>query len=290
MGYPPKTPFGITKAGIKGLDKPKVRSGNQLVAQGPGAWPGTNQLNTRTIDISFDIAPPFGDYGNLYGALAALRDACSTEGSDEYPLWVRIPGSPVVCSYARVTRSNRPWDLGADLGSIVQNSPIEWEATDPYLYGAPTNSATVGLAQPSGGMVFPLTFPWSFGGAITPNEIACTNNGDVPCWPVLVITGPCIDPSVVAHGVPNSPTLRLGMQLQSGDKLVVDCRTGSILFFPNGGTVGTPVQNILDSGSSMPVEVALPPGVSYLSFDSQDTLAAAGTLTAWWADTYSGLI
>lgn len=279
------TPFGLTK--LEGLDKPDVRSGNTERPRTRGAFLGLNLLKTRMITLTVDVGPPFGSYTNLAGAVAALRTACSTEGTTEYPLWIQLPNQPFVACMARVLKRSFPYDITADIGSLLRGAVIQFEATDPYLYGAPTLQPSVGLPGPSGGFGFPITFPLSFGGSATPNQVSVVNAGDVPCWPVLVITGPCLNPSVSNLSIAGNPTITFGIQLNAGDTLVVDTDLQSIVYTPAGAAVGARYPQILQSGSTF---FSLPSGTSQLAFNDQSTSAAAGTLKVWCSSAYSGLL
>jgi hypothetical protein len=268
-------------------DKPDVRSGNVNWAMWPGASVGQNQLNTRKPIVTLDVGPPYGTYGSLPAAVRALVTACSTEGSTEYPLWIQLPGMPFVCTYARVLKTNFPWDITADLGGLLQNGTIQFECTDPYLYSAPTTSTTISLPGPAGGFSFNLTFPLSFGGGGTPNTATITNSGDVTCWPMLVVNGPCLNPTISNTSIVGNPTIQTAIQLNTGDQLWIDCRLGSILFYPSGSTSGTPRQSILQPGSEY---FGLPPGSSSIAFNSADTSSVAGTLQVQSASAYSALL
>jgi hypothetical protein len=277
---------------LEGLGKPDVRSGNMDRPRARGAFPGLNLLKTRLLTATMDVGPPFGSYTNLAGALGALRAAVSTEGTTEYPLWIQLPNFPFVACMARVAQKVDPkYDYAADIGGLgigyVRSVPVQWEATDPYFYSAPTVATTIGLPTPGVGFTFPITFNWSFGGGSSANMATITNNGNVPCWPVLVITGPCVNPTVANLSVAGSPTLQLNATLNTGDQLIVDCDLQTIVFIPSGSTVGSPQPQILMPGSSF---FACPPGSSVLSFNSQDTSPAAGTLTVWSASAYDGLV
>lgn len=283
VGSPPSTPYGITK--LEGLAKPDVRSGNTDKAQFPGAWIGMNQLKPRQITVTLDIMKTTTE--TLPQVVAPLRGMCSTEGSTEYPLWLQLPGFPLVCCMARVLKAPRNWDVLADLGGLIKDAPIMFEATDPYFYLAPTTSTSIGLPSPASGMVFPVSFNLSFGGGITPNEATVTNAGNVTCFPVLVFNGPCINPTCANTSIAGTPTLSFDIQLFSGDQLVVDCSTGAVLYYASGSSVGVPLPNIVNSGSEF---WGLPPGSSVVAFNSHDTSSAAGTVGVWWASALDSLI
>jgi len=264
------------------MDRPRTR----------GAFPGLNLLKTRLLTATMDVGPPFGTYTNLAGALTALRAAVSTEGTTEYPLWLQLPNFPLVACMARVVQKvDHKYDFAADIGGtglgFVRSLPVQWEATDPYFYSAPTISTTIGLPTPGIGFTFPLTFNWSFGGGTSANMATITNAGNVACWPVLVITGPCVNPTVSNLTVTGAPELQFNVTLNAGDQLVVDCDMQTLVLFPSGSTVGSPQPQLLMPNSTF---FAIPGGgSSVLAFNSGDTSPAAGTLTVWSANAYDGL-
>lgn len=286
----PTTPFQLKK--LEGLDLPDQRSGNVNWSMWPGASVGSLQSNTRKITLTLDVGPlsagSYGAYGSLAAATKALVAACSTSGTTEYPLWIQLPGMPFVCTYARVLKTNFPWDITADLGGLLQNGTIQFECTDPYLYSAPSTSTSLGLSGPVGGFTFPLGFNLSFGGGSGGgNSATITNSGDVTCWPTLVITGPCLNPSISNSSIIGNPTISTSISLNAGDQLWIDCRLGAITLFPSGSTVGSPSQYVLNPGSEY---FGLPPGSSSVTFNSADTSSVAGTLAVWSASAFDALL
>lgn len=291
MGNPPNTPFGWVK--LEGVGKAKVRSNNIARAQGRGQFVGLNLLDARTITLTMDIGPPFGSYSTLAGTLAALVPALSTEGVTEYPLWIQVPNLPMRACMARVTGFDPPWDIVADLGSLISQVPLQWTAADPYFYSAPTISTTIGLSAPAAGFGFPLGFNLSFGSSVNPNQAVIPNAGNVPCYPVIIITGPCLNPSVQNTSLPGNPVLEFNTQLNSGDQLVIDCDLGSVVFYPAGQTDGEDAQELLMAGSSffaIAPNPTAPNGTNYIAFNSQDTTQVAGTCQIWSASAYDGLL
>lgn len=287
------TAFGLKR--IEGLGKPDVRSGNTDRPRFPGQFVGFNALKARQITATIDVGPSgtnYGGYGSLAGSLGALRSALSTEGSTEYPLWIKLPGFSQVCCSARVIHAPINWDIVADLGGMAQNIPIQFEATDPYLYASPTVAPSVGLPTPGAGFKFNpypsgITFPLSFGGGGTASTITAVNSGDVACWPVLVITGPCLNPTVQSLTVAGNPTINIAQQLFAGDTLTIDCGWQTIVYQPSGQSVGTPYPQVLSTGSTF---FSLPPGTSTIAFNSSDGTHAAGTLAVWNTSAYDALL
>lgn len=286
MGAPPLSPFGITK--YAGLGKVNVRSGDTSRPQSRGSYVGVNLLDVRKPTFTIDVAPPWGSsYTSLSDALGALRTAFSTEGNTEYPLWIQMPGFPFVCCMARVIGWDPQYDVATDIASLIKGAALQFVCDDPYFYKAPTQTTTLTLPVPGVGFSFPITFPMSFGGASGGNVAVINNAGDVPCYPTLVINGPCLNPSVQNSSIAGGPTLTFNIELYSGDKLVVDCDLQSILYYTSGSSVGAEYPQILESGSEFFV---LAPGDNSVSFNSQDTSQASGTLDVWNTSVYSELL
>lgn len=281
------TPWEWTK--VEGIGKPALRTGNTSRPRVRGSFVGLNLLDTRKITFTLDIGPPFGMYTNLKGALSTMRNAISTEGTTEYPLWIQLPNYPLFACMARVIGFDPPYDFTADIGGLgtglMNGIPLQFEAVDPYFYQTPTAATSLSLPTPGLGFSFPITFNLSFGGASGGNQATITNSGDVPCYPLLVITGPCLNPTVQNTSITGGPTLSFNMQLNSGDTLTVDCDAQSIMYTPSGQTIGASYPQILNAGSTFFV---LQPGSNAINFNSQDTSSVAGTLAVWNASAYDG--
>jgi len=276
---------------LEGIGRPKVRTGNTPRPRTRGSFAGLNLLDTRTITFTLDIGPPFTPYVTLAAAVAALRAAASTEGTTEYPLWVQLPNTPLMAAMARVIGFDPPYDFEADVGGtgmgLMRGVPIQFEATDPYFYSAPTLSTSLALPSPGGGFSFPMTFPLSFGGGTGGNQATVTNSGDVTCWPVLVITGPCLNPQIQNTSINGNPLISINQQLNTGDQLVIDCDQQTIVYFPSGQSTGAAASQVLNAGSTF---FGLVPGPNFLSFNSQDVSPASGSLAVWNASAFDGLL
>lgn len=251
-------------------------------------WSGTAGASSSIPQSGWGSFGPYGS--NLAGALSAMRSACSTEGTTEYPLWIQLPNWPLVACMARVIGFDPPYDFEADLGGLgtglMKAVPLQFEATDSYVYSAPTKSTSISLPTPGSGLVFPLAFPLSFGGGSSPNMATVTNAGDVQCWPELVITGPCSNPTVQNLSIAGNPSININLILNAGDTLAIDCDMQSIIYTPSGQTVGAPYPQVLNSGSTF---WPLNPGNNVIAFNSSDSSPAAGTVAVWSASAYDGL-
>lgn len=282
------TPYEWTK--VEGIGKAHLRTSTNGRPQTRGTFVGLNLLDARVITFTLDIGPPFGASTNLAGALSLMRAAVSTEGVTEYPLWIQLPNYPLLACMARVTGFDPPYDFQADIGGtglgLMTSVPLQFTCADPYFYAAPTTSTSMALPTPGVGFGFNLHFNLSFGGASGGNMATVTNSGNVPCAPTLVITGPCLNPTISNLSITGGPTLNLNLQLNSGDVLMIDCDMQTIMYTPSGSSVAAPAPQVLMANSTFWM---LQPGANVVSFNSQDTSHVSGTLAVWGASTYDGI-
>lgn len=272
-----------------GLDLPNMRTGDSSRPRTRGQYIGLDVDDARDLTVTFDIGgSSFGSYSNLQGALNALRAVTNTQGTTEYPLWIKLPNLGLMAMMCRVTKRNIQPDLTFSLGNMAQNCIIQFHATDPYFYAAPTLDPSVGLPTPGLGFSFNLSFNFSFGGSSTPNLITVNNLGDAPCYPLLTINGPCLNPSISNTSMTGNPTLTFDIQLLTGDKLIIDLDTpSSATYYASGSLNGASVMNTLQSTYAF---WALLPGVNIIAFDSSDTTVVAGTLAMQWSSAYSSVV
>lgn len=272
-----------------GLDLPNIRNGDSNQPRSRGDYIGLDVDDARDLTVTFDIGGSnFGSYANLQSALNALRAVTNTQGTTEYPLWLQLPNFGLVAMMCRVRKRNLPPDLTFSLGNLAQNCAIQFHAADPYFYAAPTLDPSVGLPTPGLGFSFNMTFNLNFGGASGGNTISVDNTGDAPCYPLLTITGPCTNPSISNTSMPGNPTLTFDIVLNTGDQLIINTDyPQSVTYFANGSVTGATRMNTLQSGYAW---WALPPGVSVISFNSQDITKVNGTLTMDWTSAFSSII
>lgn len=282
------TPYGNHK--FEGLDRPKVRSQDQDWPRTRGQSRGLDLLAGRDYNVTMDISSYNGT--TLQQATADLRNACSPRGTVEDPLYINIGGTSYVF-YARVRKDSIPIDITYVLGNLAKNIVVNFHATDPYIYSTPTQSVSLGLSTPVGGFTFPFSFPLSFGGG-GGNTASVTNNGNVECYPILTVTGPCIYPTITNET--SGQELSFDIQLNDGDQLVIDTDVPhSALYYASGST--TPVSRMYTISTNsqwwyLPPGVgpnAVNGGVSTISFTSQDTSPVAGTLSIEYVSAFSSI-
>lgn len=98
-------------------------------------------------------------------------------------------------------------------------------APDPLRYSTSLQSPSVGLPNAgAGGLVFPLTFPLTFGAGAAGGDLPVTNNGTIATWPVLRITGPVTGPSITNLTTGQSLVFASTFSVPAGQTMTIDSR------------------------------------------------------------------
>lgn len=150
-----------------------------------GSFPGLKRVNERTIEV--ELTAMADDWSLLRG----LRAACAyAEDPVEEELVVWAGDDDPQYVMARLERLAIPTDHEWSIGH--HRATLQFVASDPKRYSVEEHqSALIGLpaAGPTG-LVFPLTFPLSFGAGGSSNLVTVTNAGDVATWSTLLVFGP----------------------------------------------------------------------------------------------------
>lgn len=279
-------PFYPQSGGIEGFDLPATRTGNTARPRARGEFIGLDEFSGRDLILTFDVGAALGSYANLNAALSALRAATNTAdiGNIEYPLFVQFPNAPLLGCMARATKRNFKPTLAMSLGNMAQGYILQLHATDPFFYSQ-TQTTSLSLGTPVGGFTFPFTFNFSFGGGSNPSIASLTNSGDVECYPLLTVAGPCTYPAI--SNITTGQTIQFGVTMATGDKLVIDTDLKTAVLTPNGSPSGTSVLSTIQQGWSW---WAMAAGTSQIQFSSLDSVGVAGTLTINWASAYSSAL
>lgn len=280
------TPYTVTK--MTGLDLPQIRSTDPGRPGDQGEFIGLDLYGGRDITIDFELIPVLSAGTNLQQLLLNLRQVFEVQGVTELPLYVQLPNLPLLCAMVRTRKATYPIDLDYSAAEIAK-PVIQVHATDPRLYAAPTSTVTIDLPQNvTTGLTFPVTFPVTFGGG-GGNQAVITNYGNTEMRPVLVVNGPCTNPTVTNLSISGYPALTFanptqsGKTLASGQSLVVDLDFRTITFYASSGAVGSPRPYWLQPGSTW---FNLPPGASTLEFSSGDSVVVDGYLSVEYASAY----
>lgn len=272
---------------------PAVRSGNVPRPNDEGMLAGYDFYGERTVTFNLEVTAGSGNTmpQNLALARAAFLKSTSLGGGVNS---LSPPSTRLVFNLgeangtiganrfvnARVEKFDDPVDAAFAAGAFTNGLAtvaVQLSATDPRVYDATVQSASVGLTVAAGGWTFPWTFPWTFT-SNTGSLITAVNNGAYPCPPYFTITGPCNNPRV--QNQTTGVTLLFNTTLGASDTLTVDAFAGTALL---NGTANR--QNTLGPGSYISTFL-INPGSNTIAFYSSDGTVTGATLTMYWANTW----
>jgi hypothetical protein len=218
------SPYQITQ--LTGLhDSPEVRTSDQIRARAHGLFAGTDLLGGRSLMAQVEVVAAHPDetvWSDFSRALVPGQ-------GDELPLVFQIPGVAGGISIevgARVRRLSLPVDRSYFFGH--GSAAVEFWATDPRIYSQAATTQSVSQASVSGtGLVFPITFPLSFGGAVTGGQFVATNAGEFAAPWTATIAGPIVNP--VLENVTTGQAIAFTISVGAGETLVVSSLDRSVL-------------------------------------------------------------
>lgn len=282
-------PVFIQDKSMEGFDLPATRTGDSNRPRARGEFIGLDEFSGRDLTLTVDVGGSnLGSYATTAAALSALRAVTNTAdlGNVEYPMFVKFPNEVLLGIMARARKRTFIPTAAYALGNLAKDVAIQWHATDPFFYSQ-TQSNTIGLPVPGSGLVFPITFPLSFGSGGGVSSVSLTNSGDVECYPILTITGPCTYPSITNTSISGSPTIQFGVTMPAGDQLVIDMDLKTATYYTAGSSLGQTAMATLQQGWTW---WSIQPGVNQIQFASTDNVTVAGTLNVAWASSYSSAI
>lgn len=189
-----------------------VRSFDADASGADGGLAGRDLLAQSDHIITFAIA---GDTPTDYDAQLLAFKAAFIRTDAELPLTFF---DNTRLFYGRVRKRSGDYDA-TTLRRSAQPSVL-FHCTDPRMYNATQTSLSTGLGNATGGLVWPATFPTTFGSGSAGGQVTAVNNGDYITYPVLTIAGP-VDNPIVDH-VELGLTLGLTISLGGSDVLVID--------------------------------------------------------------------
>ena len=242
----------------QGLDMPTVRSGDSGRPRDHGMFRGLDVMGGREPSLTAELHPLSG---SLEEAEAELAAATVPGGSEDTPLFVALPGWGVLACMARVRKRQMPRDITLALGGLGKVALL-WAADDPRWY-ATTQQSSVAPVNLTSGFSFPLSFPLSFGGGSVTGSLSITNAGNIETRPLLIVEGPCENPSITNVTAENSPNLTFNLTIGAGARLVIDTDMHTATYYTAGTTIGATRLGTLAYGSQW---FTLSPGVSTIQF------------------------
>jgi len=204
-------------------DLPAIDSANSLRPSSNGAWSGVKLLQERIITWSGRFAPSRATWNDemirLRNALTAPRD------ETEIQITVRMRDETLVALGALTARA-LPGDY--NYSAYGANLTLQFECADPNKYGLVLKNNALGLAGvTTDGLIYPLTYPLSYGTPRTPSTGVVTNEGNIDSPMRIYFRGPLNNPQLVNQTT--NRKLRFIIGLTETDILSVDTRTGAVL-------------------------------------------------------------
>lgn len=245
--------------GLTGL--PNIRSTSGVNAGADGGWTSAQFFDARLISIKCVIADQnqatVEQKRRELMSLLALGKAnpleirFTTESGNAYTINARVTG------------------VTAPLGQILkkQDVLIQLRADDPLIYAYNEEGGTVAtllVQQPSGGFEIPFTIPLTINGG--EGYTSVVNSGTEAVYPVIELTGPLHNPSVV-NQTGNQIIELDNLTMSASDKVVIDTQTRTVTLN------GADVYDLLSEDSSF---MTILPGENIMALNS-DTTSDAGT-------------
>ncbi|MGW2886401.1 phage distal tail protein [Streptomyces griseoruber] len=271
---------------VEGLGVPELRTQDVDNPVGDGAFPGVDLYSARTIRIEAGIRTA-GDPAAALDILGRLHRAADdpvvrTDPGAQTVLRLRWPGRGTRRLYGRLRRLEAASTATALHGWIPLD--LEFAALDPRFHADDAFALTLALSTDGlGGFRAPLVAPLTTGVAI-PDERRgrVRNDGDLPAWPSLRITGPCTNPRI--RHVESGRVIELSVSLKSGEYVDVETRPGTRWVLRNGTANLAPA---LSPASRLDTFV-FPPGTSELWWTARDHTNAT-RLAVTWRSAYAAL-
>ncbi|WP_331764420.1 hypothetical protein [Streptomyces anulatus] len=270
-----------------GLGRPPVRDADVDQPSMDGVFPGPDYYAARQVQIDAAIRIP-GDPAACHDVLAALQagaddPAIRLAGGVTMPLRILRPGRPVKRLYGRLRR------VDPEFAQVVHGFvpvDLEFVATDPGFYADEETTTEIPLGWlTGGGFAAPIVAPIFVQSGTTAADRPgwAINAGTGHAWPVIRITGPVANVSVI-HSTSGRRLDLPTLNLTAGQWVEIDTRPGyRTVTRENGGNAST----LLTPASRIDL-FSLPPGQSefrWTGFDATNT----SRLRLTWRDAYTAL-
>lgn len=252
----------VAVAGLR--EAPPTRSNDLPKPRQHGAFAGKQWFAERVVSMTLSVSTTTAAFetvlANMATAFANVNDPANL-----HQLQFMLP-SWATARYVtgRVSKGGFPVDTAYQFHKLSA-IPVEITCPDPLIYDTATQTVNQGLPVVSGGVTFPLTFPFSFGTTAS-SSFTLNNAGTEAMSPTFTFTGPITWPTLLF----GSSSLTFEIVLGASDTLVVDCGASTAVL---NGTASRFIT--LASGSVFPT---VPPGGQTFQFTSADSSTVAGTV------------
>ncbi|QKW31411.1 phage tail family protein (plasmid) [Streptomyces seoulensis] len=263
-----------------GLGRPPVRDNDVDQPSMDGQWAGPDYWSARTVQIDAAIKMP-GQPDACHDVIAAIQQASDTAavrlvGGQGMVLRIKRPGRPVKQLTGRLRK------LDPEYKQVIHGYvplDLEFVAHDPTFYADTDSTTELPLGWLSGGgFTAPVTAPIYVQSGTTaatrPGWV--TNAGDTDAWPVIRITGPCSNVSIL-HADSGRTLALPTLTLAAGRWVEIDTRPGyRTVTWDNGGNAGV----YLSPASRLDL-FSLPPGQSEMRWTAVDNTNTARLRITW---------
>ena len=188
-----------------------------------GGWPSAQYYGPRLITLDVLISAP--DQASRDVAKQQLIQACPV---CDLATFTYNEGDCSKLAYVRQNGSANIQFKSSTLADMEATIPLV--APDPRKYATVPLTETATLPPPVlNPLTLPLTLPAAFPGAAPPvaSAITCTNAGTFETRPLITVTGPISNPSVV-NAMTGQAITWTGLNMAASDQLVIstDARQG----------------------------------------------------------------
>lgn len=224
------TQFRLPIGGIDFLDMAPVKTMDvqRIWADGSFSGPDYSDVLLPSLQTKIQGATLAAFQANV----TAYRDAFSPQ-TQAVPLWVKLPGQPLMGILAKVNQRTVPIDeRWLRAGYTVAS--VQFRCTDPTWQGIARQVILQASGAGVSGLVFPM-FNLAAGGytvgtgvadfgstSVVPSSSTIWNVGNSPSWPVVSVVGPSSGFTLTMNGAPVTFTGTLA----ATDSLSIDYSTG----------------------------------------------------------------
>lgn len=204
-------------------DLPAIDSANTLRPSSNGAWSGTKLLQERIITWTGRFAPSKATWND---EIIRLRNAFTAPIDEaEIAITVRLRDE-VLISLGALTARALPADYS--YSAYGAKLTLQFECSDPNKYGPVLKNIALGLTGiTTDGLIYPLTYPLTYGTPRVPSTGSIFNEGNIQTPLKIYFRGPLSNPSLTNQTT--NKKLRFIINLTETDILSVDTRTGAVL-------------------------------------------------------------
>jgi hypothetical protein len=270
-----------------GLGRPPVRDADVDQPSMDGQFAGPDYWAARQIQLDAAVKIPGNPAAcqDMVAQIQAVTDAADVRlvGGQGMVLRIKRPGRPTKSLTVRARR------LDPDDEQIIHGwVPLDMEffAHDPTFYADEESTTEIPLGWlTGGGFAAPLVAPiYVQDGTVAADRPGwVTNNGTSDAWPIIRITGPCSNVSVI-HADSGRTLALPTLSLTAGQWVEIDTRPGyRTVTRDNGGNASAYL-----SPSSRIDLFSLPPGQSEMRWTAFDSTNSA-RMRLTWRDAYIAL-